>query len=126
MLSALRHYSPSPSTNLTFPILNLFLSFYSQEQQPPFVTVTTMPRYKKTASRLKDPSRFQSYHAEEKYEEFIEPRRILEEKGFQFPNQLTGIVQTIHNVVAKRGWLEFCNHPRDHVLPIVKEFYANL
>lgn len=85
-----------------------------------------MPRYKKTASRLKDPSRFHSYHAEEKYEEFIEPRRILEEKGFQFPDQLTGIVQTIHNVVAKRGWLEFCNHPRDLVLPVVKEFYANL
>ena len=85
-----------------------------------------MPKYKKTASRLKDPSRFQSSHAEEKYEEFIEPRRILEEKGFQFPDQLTGIVQTIHNVVAKRGWLEFCNHPRDPVLPLVKEFYANL
>ena len=85
-----------------------------------------MPRYKKTASRLKDPSRFQSYHAEEKYEEFIEPRKILEEKGFQFPEQLTEIVQTIHNAAAKRGWLEFCNHPRDHVLPVVKEFYANL
>ncbi|KAH9763201.1 hypothetical protein KPL70_001079 [Citrus sinensis] len=26
----------------------------------------------------------------------------------------------------KRGWLEFCNHPRDPVLPVVKEFYANL
>ncbi|KAH9753175.1 Endonuclease [Citrus sinensis] len=42
------------------------------------------------------------------------------------PDQLTGIVQTIHNAVAKRGWLEFCNHPRDPVLPVVKEFYANL
>ena len=85
-----------------------------------------MPRYKKTASRLKDPSRFQSCHAEEKYEEFIEPRRILEEKGFQFPDQLTGIVKTIHNAAAKRGWLEFCKHARNPVLPVVKEFYANL
>ena len=75
-----------------------------------------MSRYKKKASRLKDPSRFQSYHAEEKYEEFIEPRKILEEKGFQFPEQLTGIIQTIHNAAAKRGWLEFCKYPRDHVL----------
>ncbi|KAH9750406.1 hypothetical protein KPL71_013870 [Citrus sinensis] len=100
---------------------------YSKEEQKlQFVTTTAMPRYKKIAIRLKDPSRFQSYHAEEKYEEFIEPHRILEEKGFQFPDQLTGVVQTIHNVVAKRGWLEFCNHPRDPVLPIVKEFYANL
>ena len=85
-----------------------------------------MPRYKRTASRLKDHSRFQSYRAEEKYEEFIEPRKILEEKRFQFSEQLTGIVQTIHNTGAKHGCLEFCNHPRDHVLPVVKEFYANL
>ena len=83
-----------------------------------------MSRYKKIVSCLIDPSRFQSYHTEEKYEEFIEPRKILEEKGFQFPEQLTGIVQTIHNTAAKRGWLEFCNHHRDPVLPVVKEFYA--
>ena len=35
-------------------------------------------------------------------------------------------MQTIYNAAAKRGWLEFCNHPRDPVLPVVKEFYANL
>ena len=51
-----------------------------------------MPRYKKTASCLRDPSHFQSYHAEEKYKEFIEPRKIMEEKGFQFLEQLTEIV----------------------------------
>ncbi|KAH9763726.1 hypothetical protein KPL70_001262 [Citrus sinensis] len=86
----------------------------------------SMLRYKKTTSHLKDLSRFQSYHAEEKYEEFIESRKILEEKGSQCPERLTGIVQTIHNAAAKRGWLDFCNHPRDPVLPVVKEFYANL
>ena len=79
-----------------------------------------MPRYKKTTSCLKDPSRFQSYHTKEKYEEFIESRKILEEKGFQFPEQFIEIMQTIHNVAAKRGWLKFCNHPRDPMLPIVK------
>ena len=35
-------------------------------------------------------------------------------------------MQTINNAVAKRGRLEFCNHPRDPVMPVVKEFYANL
>ena len=30
------------------------------------------------------------------------------------------------NYCTKRRWLEFCNHPRDPVLPLVKEFYANL
>lgn len=85
-----------------------------------------MTRYKKTASRLKGPSRFQGYKAEEKNEEFIEPRKILEEKGFQFPPQSSRIVQMIHIAAARRGWLEFCNQPRNHVLPLVREFYANL
>ena len=35
-------------------------------------------------------------------------------------------MQEVHNAAAKRGWLEFCNHHRDLVLPVVKEFYANL
>ncbi|KAH9716271.1 hypothetical protein KPL71_021404 [Citrus sinensis] len=113
-------------TGITLIILTLIFSFYSQGHYPQFVIAIAMPRYKKTSSRLKDPSRFQSYHAEEKYEEFIESRKILEEKRFQFPDQLTGIVQIIHNAAAKCGWLEFCNHPRDLVLPVVKEFYANL
>ena len=82
--------------------------------------------YKRTASRLKDPSRFQSYHAKKKYEEFIKPRKILEEKGFQFPPQASGIVQSLYTATVKRGWLEFCNHPRDPVLSLVKEFYTNL
>ncbi|KAH9801445.1 hypothetical protein KPL71_001039 [Citrus sinensis] len=90
------------------------------------VTAAAMLRYKKTTSRLKDPSRFQSYHVEEKYEEFIEPRQILEEKGFQFPDQLTGIVKIIHNAAAKRGWLEFCKHPRNPVLPVITCEYAKL
>ena len=51
-----------------------------------------MPRYKKIAGHLKDPSRFQSSHIEEKYDEFIEPHKILEEKGFQFSERLTEIV----------------------------------
>ena len=79
-----------------------------------------MPRYKRTASWLNNPSRFQSYHAEKKYEEFIEPRKILEEKGFQFPPQPSGIVQSLYAAAAKCGWLEFCNHPQDPVLPLVK------
>ena len=36
------------------------------------------------------------------------------------------IVAIVTLAAAKRGWLEFCNHPRDPVLPLVKEFYANL
>ena len=32
----------------------------------------------------------------------------------------------LYNAAAKRGWLEFYNHARDPVLPVVKEFYANL
>ena len=35
-------------------------------------------------------------------------------------------MQTLYNAAAKRGWLEFCDHPRNPVLPVMKEFYANL
>lgn len=62
-----------------------------------------MTRYKKTAKRLKDLSRFQGYKPKEKYEEFIEPRKIIKEKGFQFPPQPSGIIQTIHAATARRG-----------------------
>lgn len=50
----------------------------------------------------------------------------MEEKGFQFPPQLSGIIQTIYTAAVRRGWLEFCNHLRDPVLPLIKELYANL
>lgn len=85
-----------------------------------------MTRNKKIASRLKDPSRFQGYKAKEKFEEFIETKKILEEKGFQFPPQPSGIIQIIHAATAKKGWLEFYKHPKDLVLSLVKEFYANM
>ncbi|KAH9762999.1 hypothetical protein KPL70_001024 [Citrus sinensis] len=118
-----RHYKHSITTLV---LNNLFFSFHSWAYYYRNLTAIAMPRYKRIASRLKDPSRFQSYHAEEKYEEFIELRKILEKKVFQFPPQPSRIVQSLYNAAAKCGWLKFCNHPRDPVLPLVKEFYANL
>ena len=50
----------------------------------------------------------------------------MEEKRFQFSPQPSGIVQSLYAAAAKHGWLEFYNHTRDPVLPLVKEFYANL
>lgn len=85
-----------------------------------------MTRYKKTTSRLKDPSWFQGHKEEEKYEKIIELRKIPKEKGFWFPPQPSRITQTVHSTVARWGWLAFCNHLKDLVLPLVKEFYANL
>ena len=52
--------------------------------------------------------------------------RFWKKKGFQFPPQPSGIVQSLYNAATKCGWLEFCNHPRDTVMPLVKEFYVNL
>lgn len=43
-----------------------------------------MPKIKARASKLKDPKCFYSFKTEEKFEDIIEPRKILEEKGFQF------------------------------------------
>lgn len=85
-----------------------------------------MPKYNIIAQRLKDPSYFQGYNAEGKFEELIEPRKILEEKGFQFPPKPLGIVQTIQAIIARWGWVDFCQHRMDPVVQIVKEFYANM
>lgn len=49
-----------------------------------------MPKVKERAGRLKNPKCFNNYKAEEKFVDIIESRKILEEKGFQFPQQLLG------------------------------------
>lgn len=41
-----------------------------------------MPKIKERAGRLKNSERFHGYKAEEKFKDIIEPRKILEEKGF--------------------------------------------
>lgn len=53
-------------------------------------TIPAMPKLKTRAVRLKDLARFHSYKAEDKYEDMIEPRKTLEEKGFLFPNNQRG------------------------------------
>lgn len=85
-----------------------------------------MMRYKKTTARLKNPSHFQSYKDKDRFEEFLEPIKILEEKGFIFPTQPTGVMSSIHTTVARRGWLKFCSHPQNPVVPVVKKFYPNM
>lgn len=85
-----------------------------------------MTKIKAQAGRLKDPERFYSFKFEEKYKYFIEPRKILEEKGFQFPKQPTGMINIIFTAAAMRGWVKFCAHPRDPVLLIVKDLYSNM
>lgn len=46
-----------------------------------------MSKFKTRATRLKDPSHFYNYKVEEIFEEFIEPQKLLEEKGFIILNQ---------------------------------------
>lgn len=45
-----------------------------------------MPKFKTGVARLNNPPRFHSYKVEDKFEDIIEPYKILEEKGFQFQN----------------------------------------
>ena len=85
-----------------------------------------MTRYKKRDAQLKDPLCFHNYKVDDKFKEFIEPRRILEEKSFIFPKQPMGVMSNINNVVARQGWVKFCSHPQDPIVPIVKEFYSNM
>lgn len=85
-----------------------------------------MPKIKTRDTRLKDPARFHNYKAADKFEYIIEPHKILEEKGFQFPKQPTGMMNNIYTIVAWMGWLKFCAHFQDPIVPIVKEFYSNM
>lgn len=85
-----------------------------------------MLRLKVRARMLKNPKRFHSYEAEEKYKKFIEPRKILEEKGFEIPKHPTRTINFILTAATKRSWIKFCAHPQDPVILIVKEFSSNL
>lgn len=85
-----------------------------------------MSKVKTKARRIKYPKHFYNHKGEEKYEKFIKHRKILEEKGFQFPKQLNVAVNTIFTATARRGWVKFYAHPRDLVLLFVKKFYFNI
>lgn len=85
-----------------------------------------MPKVKIIAGKLKDLNRFYNYKAKEKYEEIIEPYKILEEKGFQFLKQDAGVINVIFTAATKRDWVKFCAQPRDPILLIIKEFYSNM
>lgn len=41
-----------------------------------------MPKIKARAGKLRDPECFYNFKTEDKYKEFIEPQKILKEKGF--------------------------------------------
>ena len=36
------------------------------------------------------------------------------------------MINNIYIVVARRGWIKFCAHPIDSVIPVIKEFYSNM
>ena len=84
----------------TLDSLSRFVSLFGTQQLSS--VGLAMTRYKKTAARLKDPSCFHSYNADDKFEEFIELRKILEEKGFQFFQQPSETINTIYAAAAKR------------------------
>lgn len=70
-----------------------------------------MPKIKARAGKLRDPECFYSFKTEDKYKEFIEPQKILKEKGFQFPKQLIETLNTIFTTAAQSDWVKFCAHP---------------
>ncbi|EXB49850.1 hypothetical protein L484_000844 [Morus notabilis] len=65
--------------------------------------------------------------AEKRYEENIWARNLVKEKGFLLHDSPTlGQPGFISDVIISRGWQIFCRHPIDPIVPLVKEFYANL
>lgn len=84
-----------------------------------------MPKIKAHASRLKDSKRFYNFKAKEKFEDIVEPRKILEEKSFQFLKQPTEMINNTYTTVVRKRLIKFSTHPQDPVIPVVKEFYSN-
>lgn len=84
-----------------------------------------MLRLKVCARMLKNPKRFDNYEAEEKYKKFIEPRKILAEKGFEVPKHPTRTINFILTAATKRSWIKFYAYPQDLVILIAKEFSSN-
>lgn len=78
-------------------------------------------RYKKTTARLKNPSHFQSYKDKDRFEEFLEPIKILQEKGFIFPHTTHGCNEQHPYYRSKAGMAKILFSPSKPSCPSCKE-----
>ncbi|PON66208.1 hypothetical protein PanWU01x14_110740, partial [Parasponia andersonii] len=64
---------------------------------------------------------------EARYEENIQNRPLSAEKGFIWDSNVPpGQPPFIVDVIIQHNWQLFCTHPKDPIVPLVREFYANL
>lgn len=72
-------------------------------------------------------AKFVSEFAEERYAQVTCQRALSSEKGFLYQRSHTlGYSEYIYSVILRNGWETFCQHPSAAVVPLVREFYANI
>ena len=65
--------------------------------------------------------------AESRFNESVSKRSFCLEKGFILQdNDTMGYPPFVHSVITMHNWKQFCVHPDDVCVPVVREFYANL
>ncbi|PON85987.1 hypothetical protein TorRG33x02_181920, partial [Trema orientale] len=82
---------------------------------------------KRVARKAHKAVKFETEEAETRYEENIQKQPLNAEKGFLLNNSETmGQQPFIAQVINQHNWRQFCAHPEDPIVPLVREFYANL
>ncbi|PON35554.1 hypothetical protein PanWU01x14_335450, partial [Parasponia andersonii] len=82
---------------------------------------------KRVARKAHKAVKFETEAAETRYENNIQNRPLNAEKGFVLDNSETmGQLPFIAQVITQHNWKQFCAHPEDPIVPLVREFYANL
>ena len=70
---------------------------------------------------------FECEPAESKFNESISKRSFCLEKGFILQdNDTMGYPPFVHSVITMHNWKQFCAHPDNVCVPVVREFYSNL
>ncbi|PON90635.1 hypothetical protein TorRG33x02_134920 [Trema orientale] len=82
---------------------------------------------KRVARKASKAVKFDSEAAEARYEEHIKNQPLGAEKGFAWNNnEPLGQPPFIADVIIQHNWQLFCAHHEDPIVPLVREFYANL
>ena len=70
---------------------------------------------------------FECEVAETIFNESVSKRSFCLEKGFILQdNDTMGYPPFVHAVITMHNWKQFCAHPDDVCVPVVREFYSNL
>lgn len=70
---------------------------------------------------------FKDAEAKARYEDEIRERPLHLELGFAIKKEPNyGLTPKVGQIINRNNWKKFAAHPRNPVVPLVREFYANI